>query len=70
MKDNFFLEINIECVLRVSELEKEKAVDRINKLIYKIMKDEDAVHFTSNINLVSERSLMYAMADVDYGEVN
>ena len=70
MKDNFFLEINLECVLKVDELEKEKTIDRINKLIYKIMKDENAVHFASNINLVSERSLMYAMADVDYGETN
>jgi hypothetical protein len=70
MKDNFFLEINLECVLRVDETEKEKAIDRINKLIYKIMKDEDAVHFSSNINLVSEKSLMYAMTNMDYGEVN
>lgn len=70
MKNNFFLEINLECVLRVDELEKEKTIDRINKLINKLMKDEDAVHFASNVNLISENSLMYAMVDVDHTEIN
>jgi len=70
MEEKFFLEINFECVLKVDDDIKEKAIDRINKLIYKVMKDENAVHFSSNINLISEKSLMYAMSDVDYESVN
>ena len=69
-QDKYFLEINIECVLEVGSENKEATIDKINKLIHKILKGENAVHLNSNMNLISEKNLMYSLANIDFGEEN
>tara|TARA_Y100000310_G_C20281285_1_gene622729 strand:- start:1 stop:240 length:240 start_codon:yes stop_codon:yes gene_type:complete len=69
-QDKYFLEINIECVLEIEAKKKEAIVDKINKLIHKILKGENAIHLNTNMNLISEKNLMYSLANVDFGEEN
>ena len=69
-QDKYFLEINIECVLEIDGKKKEATIDRINKLIYKMLKGEDAVHLNTSMNLIEEKNLMYSLANIDFGEEN
>ena len=69
-QDKYFLEIHMECVLEVDENKKEATIDKINKLIHKILKGENAIHLNTNMNLISEKNLMYSLANVDFGEEN
>mgnify|MGYP001301804134 CR=1 FL=1 len=69
-QDKYFLEINVECVLEVDSKKKEATIDKVNKLIHRILKGENAVHLSSNMNLISEKNLMYSLANIDFGEEN
>jgi hypothetical protein len=70
IQDKYFLEINIECVLEIDADRKEATIDRVNKLICKILKGEDVAHLNTNMNLISEKNLMYSLANIDFGEEN
>jgi hypothetical protein len=69
-QDKYFLEINMECVLEVDAKKKEATIDKVNKLIHKILKGENAVHLVTHMNLISEKNLMYSLANIDFGEEN
>jgi len=70
ISNKYFIELNVECVLETNEDKKEIAIDKINKAISKILKDEKAVHLIVNINLISENSLMASLSSINGGEEN
>ena len=61
-KDKYFAEFSIDGVLEVDEDQKEAIVDKINKLVSKVLKNEKAIHLNVNIGLISEKNLMFSMA--------
>jgi len=70
ISNKYFIELNIECVLEAKEDTKESIIDKINKAISKILKDENAVHLNLNINLISENSLLASFSNINTGEEN
>ncbi len=70
ISNKYFIELNVECVLETNEDKKEIAIDKINKAISKILKDEKAVHLIVHINLISENSLMASLSSINGGEEN
>ena len=70
ISNKYFIELNLECVLESEEDKKEAIIDKINKAISKILKDEKAVHLIVNINLISENSLMASLSGINGGEEN
>jgi hypothetical protein len=70
LSNKYFIELNIECVLETSEESKETTIDKINKALSKILKDENAVHLNVNINLISESSLLASLSGLGAGEEN
>ncbi|MAG25825.1 hypothetical protein CMI47_09630 [Candidatus Pacearchaeota archaeon] len=70
ISNKYFIELNVECVLESDEDKKEVIIDKMNKAISKILKDEKAVHLIVNINLISENSLMASLSSINGGEEN
>jgi len=70
ISDKYFIELNVECVLESDEDKKEVIIDKMNKAISKILKDEKAIHLIVNINLISENSLMASLSSINGGEEN
>jgi hypothetical protein len=71
MKEKYFVEFNIEGILEIDEDRRDIVIDKINKLVSKVLERENALHLNINISLVSERNLMFAMANnMDIGDDN
>jgi len=61
--NKYFIELNIECVLEADPDKKEITIDKINKAISQILKNENAVHLNVSVNLISENSLLASMTN-------
>jgi hypothetical protein len=71
IKERYFVEFNIEGILEIDEDRRDIVVNKINKLISKMLEKEDAVHLNVNVSLISERNLMFSMANnIGLGEDN
>jgi len=71
IKEKYFVEFNIEGILEIDENRRDVVIDKINKLISKMLEKENAVHLNINIGLVSEGNLMFSMANnMGFGEDN
>ena len=71
IKERYFVEFNIEGILEIDEDRRDIVVNKINKLISKMLEKEDAVHLNVNVSLISERNLMFSMAsNMGFGEDN
>jgi uncharacterized OsmC-like protein len=62
-QEKYFIDINIELTLKVDEDKKEIVVDKINKLIHKMIQKENAIHMNVGINLISESDIVFSLVN-------
>ena len=67
--DKYFIEVQLEFVLETNIADKAGLIKKINNAIDKLIKDQSVIHFSSNINSVSEDELIAAYVSGD-SEVN
>ena len=71
IKEKYFVEFGIEGILEIDEDRRDVVIDKINKLISKLLEKENAIHLNINVSLVSEQNLMLSMANnMDIGDDN
>jgi len=67
--EKYYIEVHLECVLESDMDNKVDLIKKINSTIQKLIKDQKVVHYSSNVNSVSEDDIIREyMAPGMYGD--
>jgi hypothetical protein len=58
--NKYFVEIQLDCVIEITQEDKEELIKKINNTIEELIKDQKTIHYSSNISSISEENLFAA----------
>lgn len=64
-KKKFYIDFNLEGILRVSEDEKDKVLKELQKLFSNVLKNNKSVRINSNISIISEDEIIFPLNFTD-----
>jgi hypothetical protein len=63
--ENYYIQITLDGLIKVSEQERAEALDRVSKLLKEILQTNGIVSSKANINVISELEVMSVVSDSD-----
>lgn len=64
-KENYFIQITLDGMIKVSEDEKDQSIKEISLLLSKILKRNGMISSKSNINVISELEVLSIVSDTE-----
>jgi len=63
--ENYYIQITLDGLIKVSEQERAETLDRVSKLLKEILQTTGVVSSKANINVISELEVMSVVSDSD-----
>jgi archaeosine-15-forming tRNA-guanine transglycosylase len=60
-QENIFVEFIIDGVIKIPEKDKSIIIDEIKKILLSTLSSKDIIKIDTNINVISEKDLMFAV---------
>ena len=60
-QENIFVEFTIDGVIKIPEKDKSVIIDEIKKILLNTLNSKDIIKIDTNINVISEKDLMFAV---------
>ncbi len=67
-KETFYIEFNLQGVLKTQSSNRKLAIQKINSLIAKFLQHHDLVRIENNVDVISEEELIFNMMNHHYDE--
>ena len=70
LKEKYYIECSLDLIVEVSEEDKANVMKKINGIISSVLKGENVLHLSKNINLISESDIILSMAKDALKDIN